>query len=194
MTRALTYINILALLILCSCSTLKNTVSVGKGERNSILSVPHVLDHNKEVQIFDLKMNYKEEEFSGLLIMKKYGLEHYRIVLTSYFGMTVFDMELNKQDFLVHYCIQPLNKKRALYLLRNDFAMLIKPNFFKNIKYKLDEHSRLSAFERKGSITKTVMFFCDYSEQWPQKVKIEHPYLNLYITLTSLSDVTTLPI
>lgn len=194
MNRVLTYFSIIVLFVLYSCSTLKNAERVGKGANSNVKVVPHVIDTLKDSQIFELQMNFKENEFTGLLIMKKYNTEHYRFVLTSHFGMTIFDMELNKKHYTIHYCIPPLNNKRTLYLLRNDFSMLVNPSFFPNIRCKLDDSLKLVAFERKGSITQTVMYFENYVGNWPQKLKIEHPFLKLYITLTSLPNATTLPI
>jgi len=192
--KALVFLSLISVLTLSSCSTLRDSVKIGMSGKNTIKQVPHVIDSLQETQIFELQMNYKSDEFSGLLLMKKYGTEHYRIVLTSHFGLTVFDMEINKRDYTVHYCIQPLNNKRALYLLRNDFSMLIKPDFFPNIRYKLDSDMRLIALERKGSITKTVMYFVNYNGKWPDELKLEHPFLKLSIILKTLPDAVAEPI
>lgn len=192
--KAFAYLSFILVLTLSSCSTLRDSVKIGESGRNKIENVPHVIDSLPETQIFELQMNFKGDEFSGLLLLKKYNKEHYRFILTSHFGMTVFDMEINKRDYVVHYCIQPLNNRRALYLLRNDFSILLKPDFFSNIHYKLDSNSKLIALERKGSITKVVMYFADYKEIWPNMINIEHPYLKLYITLKILPDAVATPI
>ncbi len=68
MMRVLTYLSIITILALSSCSTLKNTVRIGRGGENSLKVVPHVIDTLKDAQIFELQMKYKEDEFSGLLI------------------------------------------------------------------------------------------------------------------------------
>ncbi|OFY41060.1 MAG: hypothetical protein A2X18_11900 [Bacteroidetes bacterium GWF2_40_14] len=182
--KAFAYFSLIFLLALSSCSTLKNSVG----------SVPHVIDSIPETQIFELQMNFRDDEFGGLLLLKKYGNDHYRFILTSHFGLTVFDMEINKREYVTHYCIQPLNNKRALYLLRNDFSMLIKPDFFPNIRYKIDSSSRLTSLVRAGSITKTVMYFTDYKDSWPSVLSIGHPHLKLYIKLTTLPDASATPI
>lgn len=192
--KASVYLSFITVLLLSSCSTLKESVKIGESGRNTISSVPRVVDTIAETQIFELQMTFKDNEFNGLLLLKKYDKEHYRFILTSPFGMTVFDMELDKRNYVVHYCIQALNNPRALYLLRNDFSILLKPDFFSNIHYKLDSGLRLTALERKGSITKTVMYFNDYKKDWPGTIKIEHPYLKLYITLTTLPDAVATPI
>jgi len=192
--KALAFLSLISVLIISSCATLKDSVKIGMSGNNSIDHVPHVIDSLADTHIFELQMNYKSDEFSGLLLMKKYGKENYRIVLTSHFGLTVFDMEVNKREYIVHYCIQPLNNKRALYLLRNDFSMLLKPDFFSNIRYKLDSNKRLIALERKGSITKTVMYFINYKGLWPTEIRLEHPFLKLFIILKTLPDAIASPI
>lgn len=192
--KAFAYFSIIFLLALSSCSTLNDSVRIGKSGRNVVESVPNVIDTIPETQIFELQMNFRDDEFSGLLLLKKYENEHYRFILTSHFGLTIFDMEINKRDYTTHYCIQPLNNQRTLYLLRNDFSMLLKPDFFPNIRYRIDSSSRLTALERAGSITKTVMYFTDYKETWPSVLSIEHQYLKLYIKLTTLPDASATPI
>lgn len=192
--KAFVYFSLIFMLTLSACSTLKDSVRIGKSGRNVVGSVPHVIDSIPETQIFELQMNFRDDEFSGLLLLKKYDNEHYRFILTSHFGLTVFDMEINKRDYITHYCIQPLNNQRALYLLRNDFSMLLKPDFFPNIRYKIDASSRLTALERAGSITKTVMYFTGYKDSWPEILSIEHPHLKLYIKLTTLPDASASPI
>lgn len=187
--RNLILISLFATLILSSCSILKEKPIYKDGPG----MVPDVVDTLVDTQIFELQMNYKENEFTGLLLLKKLGDEHYRFVLTSHFGLTVFDLEVDKRDYKVHYCLEPLNRKRALYLLRNDFSILLNPVFFNNIKHKIEDN-RLIALERSGSITKTVMSFAAYKGTWPESIKIGHPYLKLYITLTKLPDAIAEPV
>ncbi len=187
--RNLILISLFFTLIFSSCSTLRDK-SVHNGDATI---VPDVVDTVADTQIFELQMNYRENEFSGMLLLKKLGDDHYRFVLTSHFGLTVFDLEVDKRSYKVHYCLQPLNRKRALYLLRNDFSILLNPMFFNNIKHQIEE-TRLVALERSGSITKTVMSFTGYKGAWPELIKIEHPYLKLKITLTKLPDAIAEPV
>lgn len=190
--KNLILISLFGAFIFSSCATLREVPDTA-GKYVDTATVPLVVDTIPETQIFELQIDFRNDEFSGLLLVRRMGNEHYRFVLTSHFGLTVFDMETSKREFKVHYCIEGLNRKRVLYLLRNDFSMLLNPRFFTNIKYKVEE-DRLISLERSGSITKTVMSFSGYHGQWPEILKIEHPYLKLYITLTKLPDDIATPV
>jgi len=169
------------MVILSSCSTLR---------RGEITDVPQVVDTTGEVQVYDLSMTYKDVDFTGILLMNRSVEGKNRFVLTSPFGMTVFDIETEGNGYKVHYVISAMNHHRSLYLLWSDFSILMKPDFFKNIRYKYNVEGRLDSLERRGSITKTVMSFTNYSGFFPEDIEISHPYLKLNIKLKKLNNAT----
>lgn len=179
MMRILTLNSILILLILSSCSTLERGESTG---------VPLVIDTSAGVQIYDLTMTYKDVEFAGILLMNSGMQEKNRFVLTSHFGMTVFDLETTAKGYRTHYVIPAMNRKRVLYLLWSDFSILMRPDFFKNIKYTYGEGCKLKSLVRSGSITKTEMSFIQYVNGFPNTLEINHPYLKLNIKLKKIEN------
>ncbi|MCK9627306.1 MAG: hypothetical protein M0R37_01785 [Bacteroidales bacterium] len=174
MMRIFTLNSILILFLLSSCSTLKRGESTG---------VPLVIDTSAGVQIYDLTMTYKDVEFAGLLLLRSGMQERNRFVLTSHFGMTVFDIETSGNGYKTHYVIPAMNRKRVLYLLWSDFSILMRPDFFKNIKYTYGDEGKLKSLVRKGSITKTEMSFIRYVDGFPNVLEINHPFLKLNIKL-----------
>ncbi|MEA5005753.1 MAG: hypothetical protein VB022_04990 [Rikenellaceae bacterium] len=180
MTRIFTSISILLLFLLSSCSTLERGESTG---------VPLVIDTSSGVQIYDLTMTYKDMEFAGMLLLNSGNQEKNRFVLTSHFGMTVFDLETTMSGYKTHYVIPAMNRKRVLYLMWSDFSILMRPDFFKNIKYTFREDGKLESLVRSGSITKTEMSFIQYVKGFPNEMEINHPYLKLNIKLKKLENV-----
>ncbi|MEM9142436.1 MAG: hypothetical protein AAGA86_05570 [Bacteroidota bacterium] len=66
--------------------------------------------------------------FSGLLILKKLGNQHHRIVLTTEMGNVLFDFECVGEHFKVNQILPEMDKKVLKDLLRHDFMVLITEN------------------------------------------------------------------
>ncbi|WP_459209524.1 hypothetical protein [Aquimarina rhabdastrellae] len=65
------------------------------------------------------------QNFSGILIIKKIKEGLHRAVFTTQFGGTIFDFEFNKEDFKVHYILKDLDKKIIINIFKKDFKALI---------------------------------------------------------------------
>jgi hypothetical protein len=182
MMRNLTSISLVVLVLLTSCSTVRH-------EKNNV--IPVVIDTFGGVQLYDLNLSYKDVDFSGILLLDGGNDIGDRFVLTSHFGMTVFDIETEGNGYKVHYAIPAINHRKVLYLLWSDFSILMKPDYFKNIKYSFDEEGKLVSLTRSGSITKTEIYFKDFLDGYPQDIEINHPYLHLNITLNKIKNGNT---
>ena len=182
MMRNLASISLVVLILFTSCSTVRQ-------ERNN--AIPVVIDTVGGVQLFDLNLCYKDVDFSGILLLEGGNEYGNRFVLTSHFGMTVFDIETEGNGYRVHYAIPAINHRKVLYLLWSDFSILMKPDYFKNIKYSFDEEGKLVSLTRSGSITKTEIYFKDFLSGYPQEIEINHPYLHLNITLNKIRNGST---
>lgn len=62
---------------------------------------------------------------SGFLLIKKTADSIFRIVFANEIGMTLFDFELQVNQFKVHYIFEPMNRKILLHLFEKDFRQLI---------------------------------------------------------------------
>lgn len=62
---------------------------------------------------------------SGLLIIKSLKEDNYRLVFTTEMGLKLFDFEFKDEEFVVHYCMEKLNKKPVLNLLEKDFSLML---------------------------------------------------------------------
>lgn len=81
---------------------------------------------------------------SGLLIIRSYDSDNYRLVFTTEMGMKLFDFEFKDNKFHVHYCFDKLNKRPVIRLLEKDFSMMLLRNTYTFNAKILDKKSYLS--------------------------------------------------
>jgi hypothetical protein len=78
--------------------------------------------------IYKTNINFYKNDISGLLIIKKTNYNIYRIVLTTQFGLKIFDFELNHGILNVKHCIEYLNKKVIINTFQTDFNLILMQN------------------------------------------------------------------
>lgn len=146
---------------------------------------------------------------SGLLIIKSYNGDDYRLVFTTEMGMKLFDFEFKDNKFHVHYCFDKLNKKPVIRLLEKDFSMMLCRNAYGAKARIVDTKSYLLEQPRTKELWKIVprtdsrsaesihslnpegkpKCFIKYvyrEGQCPDMIYIEHENLNLKMQLELL--------
>lgn len=78
--------------------------------------------------VYKAKLQILRHHFGGILIIKKIGKDHHRVVFTTEFGNKLFDLELKDNDFEVNFILDKLNKKLILNMLQHDFQTLLNQN------------------------------------------------------------------
>ena len=146
-------------------------------------NIPYVYDTIPSTQIFDFTLSHKKTEVSGIVIIKTSEAKSRRVVMTSPFGMTFLDFELDGENIKINYCIEQLNREKVILLLKKDFEIFFKPDYSYITKYLYSSPERLNALEQGNGITKTVMKFDNYKNRWPETILIRHPYLRLSLLL-----------
>lgn len=105
-------------------------------ERNNFQSVetsggsitnPYFSNPKKDY-VYKADINLYKKNFSGILILKKLGVRHHRIVFTTELGNTVFDFSFRDGDFRVNHILSEMNKKIVINLLKKDFRTLVTEN------------------------------------------------------------------
>jgi hypothetical protein len=114
---ALIKIGILAL-GLNACATSITTSS--HGEAAAAAQDAPLSPTPQQAQLFTMEIDFRKNHFSGLLLVKQTGDGQYRMVFNTHFGMGVFDVEVSRDAFMVHSCLEVLNRKHLLRLLEND--------------------------------------------------------------------------
>ena len=159
--------------------------------------------------LFNMQIDFRKNHFSGLLLIKSLQPDVYRIVFTTHFGMSVFDLEFNKGDFRIFYCIDALNKKNVINLLENDFRTLLFlnletvqnfPKIYSNKKnpaleiYSKDkfyylkdkENETLLAIEAPHFFSSLSYSFTDYVDQFPSIIRIRHSRIGIRMQLEKI--------
>jgi hypothetical protein len=126
--RNLILSSIVLSLLLCSCSK-----DLFKKSTSDLVQI-HQSDLIKPIAddtsvIYKTAVNAYGRYLSGLLIIKSYSNDDYRMVFTTETGVKLFDFEFKKDEFFVHYCMDMLNKKPVINLLRNDFSLMLARSF-----------------------------------------------------------------
>lgn len=113
------------LLLLTSCSPSltkgfhrEGKQLVGKEQLPPMIEAP-------QLSRYGMTIDFRDKHFSGLLLIKQSADKSYRIVLSTHFGLSIFDFELTPDTFVVHHCAEPLRKKKLLSLLHSDFTVLL---------------------------------------------------------------------
>ncbi|MCB9017131.1 MAG: hypothetical protein H6544_00795 [Prevotellaceae bacterium] len=156
---------------------------------------------------FNMQIDYKENNFAGLLVVSGGERERStRLVLTSYFGMTVFDFEIDADSFVVNRCFEQMNRKVVLSLLEKDFRTLLFYNVPESIKarkcekgsmvgykmeasdgkayYLIDGLSRqLQKIHRPGAVRSLQIDFVQYEQGFPSVIEMKHPTIGLKMRL-----------
>ena len=211
--RSLFCASITIIIILSGCVSIKPK-DLRPAEKlqatNCNLPTP-VFSINFEKVLFKATMEIRGNEMTGLLFIKKMPGSEYRIVFSNEFGMTYFDLELQSDSSSVIYCFEPMNKKMLLNLLKSDFRLLIGGNPSLNGKWYMQEHTNHKVYHAKHGkqrIWSTFSAKCDtlllktassnlfdrttinyhaYIDEFPSKIQIQNPVINLDLNLTLLS-------
>jgi len=95
-----------------------------KKEGNSELSS---LFHDMEVQsyLFKTVVNFRQERFTGLLLVKRMEEKVFRVVFTTEVGLKIFDVEVNPETTKVHYVLEEINRDKFIDLIENDLSLLL---------------------------------------------------------------------
>ncbi|OJV19457.1 MAG: hypothetical protein BGO30_06155 [Bacteroidetes bacterium 41-46] len=145
--------------------------------------IPAVYNHSEELSIFDFTLTRKGDSIDGMVVVKSESESSKRIVMTSFFGMTFLDFELDGRSIKINYCIEQMNRERIILLLKKDFEILFKPDHSPVTKYVFNLNGEITALQQGNGITRTVMHFENYLKGYPNEIKISHPLLGIKLTM-----------
>ena len=202
--------SLLFLLLFSSCSPgiLKNFRKTDSFSVNRVDFYPFFPSADT-THLFNMQIDFRKNHFSGLLLIKSVQPDVYAIVFTTHFGMSVFDLEFDKGEFRVNYCIEALNKKNVVRLLENDFRILLflniendqkfsdiyrnknnpdlEINRIDNIYYLKDlKNETLLAIEAPHFYSSLSYAFTDYINRFPSIIRIEHSRIGIKMQLEKI--------
>jgi hypothetical protein len=101
---------------------------------------PYFSDVEKDY-VYKAKINVYDNNFGGILIIKKIAKSNHRVVFTTEMGSKIFDFSFDRDEFKVNYILDELNKKLLLNILEKDFRVLVR------------EHQQIISKSEKGTMS-----------------------------------------
>ncbi len=134
--------------ISCSLPTTKGYLERSVSKKNI---ENNYFSNEKTDYIYKAKIDIYNKRFGGLLIIKKTGIDEYRVVFTTEFGNKIFDFVIRNGSFKMNYVLDELNKKIILKTLQDDFYILVKQ--FNRVSKQFDS-------------TKEIVFKTNYNKDY----------------------------
>ncbi|WP_422082327.1 hypothetical protein [Ulvibacterium sp.] len=94
---------------------------------NATVTNPYFSNLDKDY-VYKADIDLYKKTFSGILVLKKLGVRHHRVVFTTELGNTIFDFSFWDDDFIVNHILPEMNKKIVINLLKRDFRTLVTEN------------------------------------------------------------------
>jgi len=196
-------ISFLFLLVGCASYPTKNGFSPAqKIEQNA--TNPYFSDSTRDY-VYKAQIKAFDNNFGGILAIKKLGTAHHRLVFTTEMGNTMFDFTFKGDEFKVNKILDKLNRKILINILKRDFLALILENpkieetYQKKTKmlrkgsilgkkhYYLSKNGQLSKIIRTSNKKEKVMFsFVEINDDIAESIKIIHQNIKLKITLKAI--------
>jgi hypothetical protein len=147
------------------------------------------------------------------MVIKPFTINSYRVLFITEIGIKIFDMEFNKNgDFRLHYCLDALNRKLVIKILKNDIGLMLDSIPKTNIRtlqnrengrtiirakdntgvkyyflgYKTNRVDKI--IQTRGLFKKMEMQFYSNNGYELDSVKISHNNINLSINLSILNE------
>ncbi|MHA7057013.1 hypothetical protein ACWGOQ_0007330 [Aquimarina sp. M1] len=190
----------------CKVATVENFT---KSELTARDKIENPYFSNQKIDyVYKADITIYGNEFSGILILKKIDLQNHRMVFTSQFGSTFFDIEFKKGAYKINSIVEQLDRKIILNTLIRDFSLLVKEKatvveIFHNKEYNVlknqeDNRSNYYFYNQSGfgldkiihttkRNEKFTIHFNNISEDKVAKnIRIDHQNIKLNLVLNFL--------
>ncbi len=200
------------LLLLCSCRTIRHSnLQKVEEQKIEVAQLNSCFKNNFTKVLFKSEINIYKNHISGLTLIKLMPDNSYRINFITELGLKIFDFEIKGENFKVIYCIEKMNKKKLIQILKEDFTLLLLENklnnktmlyknknnsenvfrFHVNNNYKYyyvdNESARLNKIENCSFFSRKVSIdFSDFKNNFPNKIDILHYNIKLNIRLNKI--------
>ena len=155
-----------------------------------------------------------KRHFSGLMVVKPLPEEAYRVVFITEVGLKIFDMSFTREEVIVHYFIEAMNKKALVNTLKRDIGLILMRDHGDQVPavlherssgamvlkyhengrryyYRLDARGNTYGIVQSGRILRKVNAdFYSTSDHKVDSIFISHEHVNLRIKLIRISNTT----
>lgn len=196
---------IISVLLFSSCVTTTKGF-VEQSSKVTVITNNYFSDIEKDY-VYKAKINIKDNNFGGLLIIKKVDEQKHRVVFTTEFGNKIFDFEFDNTNFKVNYIIDKLDRKIIINALKKDYQLLIKQtntvekqyltNNFTVYKTKLNKKNNYYYYKNKR-LSKIIMatkykeklsiYFNEVEGGLAKKITMKHHNIKMIILLNFIGE------
>lgn len=158
--------------------------------------------------VYKMNLEIYKHSIGGILIVKKIGTDHHRIVYTSEFGSKIFDFEFNEEEVSINFILSELDKKYILNTLLEDLKVLVEQevlinqafNGLKDVYYETLSDGKANYYvfsqdseqlvkiicmdNRKENVS---IYFDKIDDRLARKIRIEHENIKLKISLSLIN-------
>jgi len=194
------------LLISCSLKTTKGLLEQ-KPDKKEVIN-EYFANHDIDY-VYKAKLQIFDNNYGGILIIKKIEPDHYRIVFTTEFGNKIFDLDLDKGNLQVKYIVEQLNKNKLIKTLHSDFQLLVQQNnlvekefiSITDFIYKskiINKDSYYFYFRSNNQLNKIIsssktsekltIEFNDIDDKIARRISMVHHNFNMKIDLTYINN------
>lgn len=191
------------LLVSCGSYPTKNNFVAAGAIASEILN-PYFSNPDLDY-VYKAQIAIKDNNFGGILIIKKINSEEYRVVFTTEMGNKLFDFSYVGDDFKVNSILNEMDKKILINLLKKDFKVLIEENplrlnsfmsgndkvvqaklYSKDHFYFYKENSLEKIVKTKNGKENTQFIFSEIHTNIANNIQILHNKINLEISLVKI--------
>lgn len=108
-----------------SCRSYFHGFTEGREYDLSEIKSPYAFYSGQETCVYNTDMQLFKRQINGLLIIKRTNDSTFRLVFTPKVGPKLFDISINQQQYLVHYCMEAFNRKSLIRLLVHDLRLCL---------------------------------------------------------------------
>ncbi len=163
---------------------------------------------------YNLSIDFRKQNLSGMLLIHQESAGVFRMLFSSFFGLSIFDLTITQSGLQINHCIEPLQNKKLLRLLERDFALLLgielgQANSIERFIHPQDRSLELylsKALAGKAYYLKTtdcpiaqqVIFGTGIAKgvirnisppcERPSAIELEHPWLKLRLFIEVLEE------
>jgi hypothetical protein len=167
----------------------------------------HYFSDSERDYVYRADIKVFKNTFSGILILKKLGVAHHRIVFTTEMGNKLFDFEFQAKNFKINQIMPEMDQKVLINVLKRDFFVLIhekpfaKNSYAKGVlrivesallskkHYYFFDRGQLIKIVRTGNGKEKVSFrFSRINDNIANGIQIKHQNIKLKINLNRLDS------
>ncbi|MFA8451724.1 MAG: hypothetical protein ACEPOW_13605 [Bacteroidales bacterium] len=158
--------------------------------------------------VYRIRIEVYNHQIDGFLCYQKLESSRARVLITTFSGPSLLDMEMDSAQYKVKFAAKKLNKRIVLKLLHKDFLCILSPLFFSD-KNNTSDTVRLFPISRKkevqifynpqGQVIQTnyqkkgkvlIEANLDYKNQkYPQIITLHHKKFDMTLSLERFENI-----